>query len=141
MSEFTASTDSRVRVVIADDNRVMTDVVRFNLEQAGYAVFVGRDGVEAWQLLESVRPAALVTDYQMPRMNGEELCRKARADDRFADLAIVMLTAKGMEYEYVRNQSALGIYKVLFKPFSPRELVATVQACLARKETTPIGVV
>ena len=119
-------------IVIADDNRVMTDVVRFNLEKAGFTVHVARDGLDAWKLVETVCPAVLVTDYQMPRMNGEELCRKVRADQRFAGMAIVMLTAKGLEQQYLRSVNELGLYRMLFKPFSPRELVNTVRESLVR---------
>ncbi len=118
------------RILVADDNRVMLNIVRFNLDRAGFDVTVARDGSEAWELAQDGNFDLLITDYQMPGMNGEELCRRLRQHTSLGNVPIVMLSAKGLEVDLSRLQGELGLYQVIFKPFSPSRLVATVQACL-----------
>lgn len=118
------------KILVADDNRVMLNIVRFNLERAGFAVTVARDGSEAWKLLQAGGVDLLITDYQMPRMNGEELCRRLREDPSLSNLPAIMLSAKGLELDLARLREELGLHEVVFKPFSPSCLVATVRACL-----------
>ncbi len=118
------------KILVADDNRVMLNIVRFNLERAGFAVTVARDGCEAWKLLQAGGVDLLITDYQMPRINGEELCRRLREDPSLSNLPAIMLSAKGLELDLARLREELGLHEVVFKPFSPSCLVATVQACL-----------
>lgn len=118
------------RILVADDNRVMLNIVRFNLDRAGFAVTVARDGREAWELAQGEGFDLLITDYQMPGINGEELSRRLKQDASLGNVPIIMLSAKGLEVDLSRLQEELGLYQVIFKPFSPSRLVATVQACL-----------
>jgi len=118
------------KILVADDNRVMLNIVRFNLERAGFAVAVAQDGREAWKLLQAGGVDLLITDYQMPRMNGEELCRRLREDPSLSNLPVIMLSAKGLELDLARLQEELGLHEVVFKPFSPSCLVESVRACL-----------
>lgn len=118
------------KILVADDNRVMLNIVRFNLEQAGFAVTVARDGSEAWDLLQAEDVDLLITDYQMPGMNGEKLCRRLRAEASLKNLPVIILSAKGLELDLTRLKEELELHEVVFKPFSPSSLVATVQACL-----------
>jgi len=118
------------KILVADDNRVIANIVRFNLERAGFAVTVARDGCEAWKLLQAGGVDLLITDYQMPRINGEELCRRLKEDASLSNLPVIMLSAKGLELDLARLQEDLGLHEVVFKPFSPSCLVATVQTCL-----------
>jgi DNA-binding response OmpR family regulator len=113
-----------------DDNRVILNIVRFNLQRAGFSVTVARDGCEAWDLLQTEDVDLLIIDYQMPGMNGEELCRRLRDDASFGNLPVIMLSAKGLELDLARLKEELGLREVVFKPFSPSSLVATVEACL-----------
>lgn len=117
-------------ILVADDNRVMLNIVRFNLERAGFDVTIARDGREAWERLQGGDFDLLITDYQMPRMNGEELCRRLREDASLSDLPVIILSARGLELDLSRLQEELGLHKVLFKPFSPSHVVETVRACL-----------
>jgi CheY-like chemotaxis protein len=119
------------RILVAEDNPALAGVVRFNLEQAGLIVTLARNGREAWEALDRGDQIELVlTDQQMPEMNGLELCQKIREDGRFAKLPIIMLTAKGLELEVNRLRDEMGVQEVVSKPFSPRELTKTIQTCL-----------
>ena len=72
-------------VLVADDQRVIRNIVRFKLEHAGFTVVTAQDGTEAWDLLLAGDFGLVITDYSMPGMNGEDLCRRMREDDRFKD--------------------------------------------------------
>ena len=119
-----------IRVLIADDNRAMAHVVRFNLERAGYDVTVARSGLEALTHARHGEFDLVVTDYQMPGLNGEDLCRALREDSRYARTPFVLLSAKGLELDLDRLEEEVGFSAVLFKPFSPKALVDQVAALL-----------
>ncbi|HEV3003160.1 MAG TPA: response regulator, partial [Pirellulales bacterium] len=120
-----------MRVLVAEDNLAMRAVVRFNLQQAGFCVIATANGREAWRALEREEPIDLViTDEQMPEMTGQELCRRMRQDARFAQLPLILLTAKGFELDDELLRSELRVIKLMIKPFSPRELLHVVADCL-----------
>lgn len=114
------------RVVVAEDDPALRNVVRFCLQGVGFNVAACRDGQEAWEELEKQPADIVVTDMQMPRMSGLELCEKMRSDDRYRELPLLLLTAKGMELDTERLREELGVAEVMFKPFSPRELARSV---------------
>ena len=120
----------RIRVLIAEDNRVMADVIRFNLQRAGYDVYVAPDGRDAARAAAEQSYDFVMTDYQMPGMTGEEFCRSLRSLPGYADVPILMCSAKGYELDTMRLKEELGITRVLFKPFSPKEIVAIIQEAL-----------
>lgn len=123
----------RKKVLVADDNRVMVDVIRFNIEASGLSATVARDGEEAWKFLQDGEFDFVVTDYQMPGLNGEELCRLMRQDPRLAEIPIVLLSAKGLELDAKRLREEFRVHDVMFKPFSPRQLVQTIQERLSEE--------
>ena len=127
---MTAETQKQCSVLVAEDDRVMSDVIRFNLERRGYQVVVARDGLEAWGLLQTRHFDILVSDYQMPGMSGEELCRTLRATYPDRHLPVIFLSARGLELDATRLKDELQIDMLMFKPFSPRELLAAVADCL-----------
>lgn len=120
------------RVLVVEDNRVMADVMRFNFSRAGFSTTVALNGRIAWELLQAEAFQLLVTDFQMPEMDGGELCRRIRAESRFADMPIILLTAKGMEIDRDRLMRELGVSLIIDKPFSPRQLVIAAEECVAR---------
>lgn len=126
----------RKRILVAEDNAALAHVVRFHLERAQYHVTMARNGREAWDLLQTQTFDLLVTDQQMPEMSGCELCKSMRQDPRFADMPVVMLTAKGLEIELGWLREELGVREVLPKPFSVSELVETIGNCLAATSST-----
>ncbi len=127
----------RKRILVADDNPALSSVVRFNLQRAGFAVTVARNGLEAWNHLERNSFDMVVTDHQMPEMTGCELCERMRGDSRHAETPIIMLTAKGLELELPRLQEELGVVAVFPKPFSPVELVKAIADRLEHAGAAP----
>jgi CheY-like chemotaxis protein len=111
------------RVLVAEDNRVMSDVIRFNLQRTGAHVTVASTGSKALEMLRNEDFDALLSDYQMPGLNGEELCRSVRTCGRNEQIPIVMISAKGYEIDKPRLQ------------FSARQMVDVVEEALASART------
>lgn len=125
------------RVIVAEDNRVLQDVIRFNLARAGFEVRTAVEGMQALRLLEEQPADVLVTDCQMPGMSGLELCAAIRGHAIYRDLPILFCSAKGLEIE-TETLEKLRLPEVMCKPFSPRSLVEKVQALAAsRSESKP----
>ena len=118
-------------VLVVEDEQDISDLVRFHLEQEGFAVVVSPDGEKALDLARRQRPALVILDLMLPGTPGLEVCRLMRADDRLADVPIVMLTARAGEADRVVGLE-MGADDYVTKPFSPRELVARVRAVLRR---------
>ncbi len=124
----------RASVLVVDDERKIRDIVRTYLEHDGYAVFEAVSGEEALESAQRLRPDLVVLDLMLPDLAGEEVARSLR---EISDVPIIMLTAKASEDDRVRGLR-LGADDYLAKPFSPRELVARVEAVLRRaKDTDP----
>jgi CheY-like chemotaxis protein len=124
------------RVLAAEDNLAMAGVIRFNLEKAGFDVTVAKTGTKAWELLNTFRFDAVVSDFQMPGMTGGELCERIRRTPRLANLPVVLLTAKELELDTDHYLQELSVSAIMSKPFSPRELAQTVQNCLSAGVST-----
>ncbi len=124
-----------MRVLVAEDNRVMSDVIRCNLQRTGAVVTVASTGSKALERLRNEDFDALLSDYQMPGLNGEELCRSVRTSERNRQIPIVMISAKGYEIDKPRLQQELGLTRFLHKPFSARQMVDVVQEALASTRT------
>lgn len=130
----------RPSILVAEDDRVMSDVLRFTLEKAGYTVTIARNGNDAWLELLAHDFDFLVTDFQMPGRSGVELCREIRRQFPERELPVLLLSARGLELNAARLKDELAISEVLFKPFSPSELVQKIAGCLAaapRKSKQP----
>ena len=110
------------KVLICDDDVHILKAAEFKLKRAGFDVQTAFDGEDAYETILRDRPDILVTDCQMPRLDGLGLARRIRSNDELAELPIVMLTAKGLELSAEELRRDLGIVAVLPKPFSPREL-------------------
>jgi DNA-binding response OmpR family regulator len=117
------------RVLVVDDDRTVSDVVRRYLERAGYQVTHAGDGAAALAAVAHDQPDLVVLDLMLPEIDGLEVCRRLRADPD--GVPIVMLTALGEEADRVLGLQ-LGADDYLTKPFSPRELVLRVQSVLRR---------
>jgi two-component system phosphate regulon response regulator PhoB len=117
---------------VIDDEPDLVELVRINLDQAGYDVETAASGREALAALRRARPDLVVLDLMLPDISGTDLCRQIRADAALADLPILMLTAKADEVDRVVGFE-LGADDYVTKPFSPRELTLRVAAVLRRK--------
>jgi phosphate regulon transcriptional regulator PhoB len=121
----------RKQILVVEDEKDISELIRFNLEQEGFAVLGAEDGEQALQLARRERPALVVLDLMLPGMSGLEVCRRLRGQEATARLPIVMLTAKAAEADRVVGLE-LGADDYVTKPFSPRELVARIRAVLRR---------
>jgi two-component system, OmpR family, alkaline phosphatase synthesis response regulator PhoP len=116
------------RILIVDDEANIVTAIEFLMRQRGYETRVARDGEEAVSEVESFRPDLVLLDVMLPRKDGFEVCQELRASG-WADLKIVMLTAKGRDIE-IEKGLALGADAYVTKPFSTGELVARVAELL-----------
>lgn len=114
------------RVLLCDDEIHILRAAEFKLSRGGYEVVCANDGIEAWEEILRQVPDVLVTDCQMPRLDGVALCRKIRENPATRNLPVLMLTAKGYELSSRELTEQLGVLEVLAKPFSPRELLRRV---------------
>ena len=119
------------KILIAEDERDIRDLVAFTLRFAGHEVFTAANGEEAVEMAPKVSPDLVLMDVRMPRMTGYEACRamKARAD--LKDIPVVFLSAKGQENEIQQGLDA-GAEEYLLKPFAPDQLTTHVKAILAK---------
>jgi two-component system, OmpR family, alkaline phosphatase synthesis response regulator PhoP len=113
-------------ILIADDETHILNVLSIKLQNAGYNVVTAQDGEEAYQLACEHKPDLVITDYQMPKLSGLELCTRLRGTSGTQDVPAVMLTARGFSMAD-RDTSQDNIREVITKPFSPREVLALVQ--------------
>jgi two-component system, OmpR family, alkaline phosphatase synthesis response regulator PhoP len=123
--------ESRRQILVVEDESDIRKLVRYNLEQEGFALLEAADGEQALALLRKQRPHLLILDLMLPGMNGLEVCRVLRADERLAKLPVLMLTARATEVDKVLGLE-IGADDYVTKPFSPRELVARVKALVRR---------
>jgi DNA-binding response OmpR family regulator len=116
------------KVLIVDDEPAIAEVVGSYLSRKGFTPFHAENGARALELFDQVRPCLVVLDLMLPDISGEEVCRRLRARSR---VPIIMLTAKVEDADAVRGLS-LGADDYVTKPFSPRQLMARVDAVLRR---------
>jgi DNA-binding response OmpR family regulator len=131
------------RVLIADDEKDIRDLVAYNLQQEGYSVSQAADGVEALDLLKLAVQGKeqidlLVLDVMMPRMDGYEVLRKIRADESTRHLPIIMLTARESEVDEILGLE-MGSDDYIQKPVSPRVLLSRIKSLLRRTATRESG--
>ncbi len=126
------------RIVVIEDEDAIRDVVAYNLERAGYAVATAADGRSGLDEVRRFAPDLVVLDLMLPELDGLAVCRELRAHGDTELVPVIMLTAKGDEDDIVAGLGA-GADDYVTKPFSPRELVARVDAMLrrARRSVSP----
>jgi DNA-binding response OmpR family regulator len=119
------------RIVVADDDADIRDLVIFKLRQAGHDVHAVEDGAAAVGSCQAVPPDLVVLDVMMPGMGGLDATRALRLDSRLARVPVILLTARAQESDIEQGFGA-GADDYVVKPFSPRELASRVAAVLAR---------
>ncbi|MEN8551474.1 response regulator YycF [Lactiplantibacillus plantarum] len=117
------------KILVVDDEKPISDIMKFNLTKEGYEVHVAADGEEALQKVDEVHPDLILLDLMLPKMDGLEVARQVRKN---YDMPIIMVTAKDSELDKVLGLE-LGADDYVTKPFSNRELVARVKANLRRQ--------
>jgi DNA-binding response OmpR family regulator len=124
--------DERPVVLVADDNADILALVAFRLERAGYDVVQARDGEEALRLALELAPDLAILDVMMPKLTGEQVTRRLRAEEATSRMPVILLTARVQEADVARGFEA-GADDYVKKPFSPQELRSRVQAILGRR--------
>jgi two-component system chemotaxis response regulator CheY len=112
-----------LKLLVVDDSSTMRRIIKNTLQRLGHKdILEGGDGVEGWNVLNSNPDVdMLITDWNMPEMNGLELVKKVRADSRFIDLPIIMVTTEGGKAEVITALKA-GVNNYIVKPFTPQVL-------------------
>lgn len=122
------------KILIADDERDIRDLVAFALRFAGYEVLTTSNGEEAVRAVLEEAPDLILLDVRMPRMTGYEACRQIKAQPGTQDIPIIFLSAKGQEAE-VNAGLQLGAVEYIVKPFSPDDLLTRVKTILGNHRT------
>ena len=118
------------RILLCDDEIHILRAAEFKLKRAGYNVRIAGDGEEGWELIQEELPDLVVTDCQMPRLDGLGLIARAREHEATRELPFFMLTAKGLELSHAELAEKLNVLGVISKPFSPRDLLRSIDEVL-----------
>lgn len=119
------------RILIAEDEPDIRELVAFTLRFAGYEVVATSNGEEALQQASQMIPDIILMDVRMPKMTGYDACRAMKADPALMDIPVVFLSAKGQDAEIQAGLEA-GAEEYLLKPFAPDQLVERVKAILSK---------
>jgi CheY-like chemotaxis protein len=119
------------KILVAEDERDIRDLVAFTLRFAGHEVVVATNGEEAIQTALQSNPDLILMDVRMPRMTGYEACKVMKSNPDLKDIPVVFLTARGQESEIQQGLEA-GAEEYLLKPFAPDQLTTRVKAILVK---------
>jgi CheY-like chemotaxis protein len=119
------------KILIAEDERDIRDLVAFTLRFAGHEVFSASNGEEAVEMAPKINPDLILMDVRMPRMTGYEACKAMKADPDLKDIPVVFLTARGQDTE-IQQGLEVGAEEYLLKPFAPDHLTSRIKTILAK---------
>jgi len=125
------------KILLVDDEPDIVEFLKYNLEQNGYDVIVGHDGLQALKKL-SENPELIILDIMMPHLNGYEVYNKIRENKNFTDVPIIFLTAKSGETDEIKSLE-LGASDFIQKPISPKKLIARVKLNLRKNKVDLTG--
>lgn len=129
---MTPPTPKRRTILVIEDETDILEILKYNLQKNGFEVLTADSGEKGLELAAKL-PDLILLDLMLPRMDGLEVCRRLRAQERTRGVPIIMLTAKGTEADIVLGLT-LGADDYMPKPFSPVELLARIKAVLRRNE-------
>lgn len=123
MNSITLKKGETLKLLVVDDSSTMRRIIKNTLQRLGFEdVLEAEHGVEAWQILERTPDVnVLITDWNMPEMNGLDLVRKVRAEKRYENMPIIMVTTEGGKAEVITALKA-GVNNYIVKPFTPQVL-------------------
>jgi len=119
------------KILIIDDELHIVELIKYNLEMNGYKVYYALNGNDGINIAYEKKPDLILLDIMLPEIDGFEVCKKIKRDDELANIPIIMLTAKGEEFDKILGLE-LGADDYITKPFSVRELIARIKAVLRR---------
>jgi DNA-binding response OmpR family regulator len=119
------------KILIAEDERDIRDLITFTLTFGGYQVVAAANGEEALEKAREEIPDLIMMDVRMPKMTGYEACQEMKKDERIKHIPVVFLSAKGQDSE-VATGLDVGAVEYILKPFSPDQLTARVKELLEK---------
>ena len=126
-----SSAEEERLVLVVDDSVTVRKVTSRLLERQGMSVMTAKDGVEAVSVLQERKPDIVLLDIEMPRMDGFEVARQIRRDERLSDLPIVMISSRTGD-KHTERARELGVNRFLGKPFQENELLETIDELVKR---------
>ncbi len=124
------------KILIVDDDANICELLRLYLSKEGYAPVIVNDGLAALDCIPSVKPALILLDVMLPKLDGWQVCRKIRQTD---DTPIIMLSAKGETFDKILGLE-LGADDYIVKPFEAKEVVARIKAVLRRTSVSSVEI-
>ena len=132
-------TTASKRILVAEDNEIFAKALLYNLEHFGFSPTLALDGSEALEFAQQTQFDLVITDHQMPKMLGMELCRRLREDERYANTPLILMSAFE-DRKVVELFDDLELLEAIFvKPFSMGELVSQINECLAASPDRPVS--
>lgn len=124
-----------MKLLVVDDSSTMRRIIKNTLQRLGYEdILEAEHGVEAWNQMCTIEGInVLITDWNMPEMNGLELVKKVRAEDKYKDIPIIMVTTEGGKSEVITALKA-GVNNYIVKPFTPQVLKEKLEVVLGINE-------
>ena len=120
------------KIVVADDDLDLCELLAMKLRQSDFEVFMALDGMQAIELVRSVEPDLVILDIMMPLMSGMEVLRQMKSEPAIADIPVILMTAKRQEND-VASGFALGVVDYIVKPFNLKDLVVQVRTVISGK--------
>lgn len=125
-----------MKLLVVDDSSTMRRIIKNTLSRLGYTeILEAEDGAKAWEIMSDKNSGVgiLITDWNMPEMNGLELVKKVRGEERYKDCPIIMVTTEGGKSEVITALKA-GVNNYIVKPFTPQVLKEKLEAVLGVNE-------
>ena len=123
------------KILIVDDEPAQQQLLRYNIEKAGYDTLLADNGKDALIIIEEVKPDLIILDWMIPEASGIDVCRELRSRPETRLLPILMISARGEEGDRALGLDS-GADDYITKPFSPREMVSRIKALLRRSRPT-----
>ena len=118
------------KIIVADDDLDVCELLEMKLRQSNYQVHTALDGLQALEMIRSIRPNLVILDIMMPLMSGMDVLRQMRSEPAIADIPVILMTAKRQEKD-VDSGFALGVVDYIIKPFNLRDLVVQVESVIS----------
>tara|TARA_A100001011_G_scaffold147034_1_gene155115 strand:+ start:22484 stop:23173 length:690 start_codon:yes stop_codon:yes gene_type:complete len=122
---------SDIKILCVDDEPDILEILKYNLSNAGYEIYLAKEGLSAIKKAEEIIPNLIIMDVMMPKMDGIQACENLRANEKFNDTIIMFLTARGEDFSHVAAYEA-GADDYVTKPVKPKILISKVKGLLRR---------
>jgi len=122
---------SDIKILCVDDEPDILEILKYNLSNVGYDIYIANDGLSAIKKAKEIIPNLIIMDIMMPKMDGIQACENLRANEKFNDTIIMFLTARGEDFSHVAAYEA-GADDYVTKPVKPKILISKVKGLLRR---------